>query len=117
MLTRHLLAGALGVSFVAVALAQPAAPPAPRTYDVTLRYGINAVGNDRLAQYFALVKFLKSIGFVRTAPEDVPENEPEDPAANRMHGTLAADKVPLLLQDRHILAARLVPHGATLPDD
>ena len=41
-------------------------------------------------QYFAMMRYLQSIGFVRAAPEDVPPNEPEDFTATRMRGTLPA---------------------------
>src|SRR5262249_7999566 len=114
---RHVLAALLASLFVAIGLAQPPGPAAPAVYDVTIRYRINAFGNDSIMQYLAMVNYLKSIGFVREAPEDVPANEPEDQKATRMSGSLPAGKVNMLFGDRHIKAVRLIPKGARTPDD
>ena len=80
---RHFLAAPVVLIIGAIALSQPAGPAAPKDYDVTIRYRIDAVGNDRIIQYFGMVNYLKAIGFVREAPEDVPENEPDDPKATQ----------------------------------
>jgi hypothetical protein len=106
------------VGFCAViAPAAPPAPPPPETYDVQIRYSIVAFRNERLKQYGEMTAYLKSVGFVRDPDEDVPENEPEDPKATRMRGTIPAAKARLLLSQRHIKSVLLLPKGAKLPED
>jgi hypothetical protein len=95
--------------------AQPAAPPPPATYDVQIRYEIVAQRNERVAQYLEMMRDLKRAGFVRDPDEFFDENEPENPRANRMRGTVPADRVPLLLKQRHVRAVRLSPAESKLP--
>src|SRR5437868_4568749 len=59
--------------------AEPAAPKAPATYDVQIRYSIDAFPNERVPQYRAMMKYLKDIGFVR---EDI-DVEPTEPGDRR----------------------------------
>src|SRR5204863_8399789 len=91
--------------------ARPAvkAPPAPTEYSVRLRYEIKAFRNERLVQYFALIRHLQSIGFHK---DEGPENEPEDAEATRMTGTIASQRAGKLLQDRHVKSVLLFPTDA-----
>jgi hypothetical protein len=59
-----------------VPAAPPLAPPAPETYDVRISYRINAFRNERLLQYYEMLRFLKKAGFQRDPEEIVPESEP-----------------------------------------
>ena len=97
--------------------AQPPAPPPPAAYDVQIRYSIVAFRNERLVQYFEMMKYLKEAGFVRDPNEEVPDNEPEDSAATRLNGTIPADRARLLLGQRHVKTVRLSPKGAKFPAD
>jgi hypothetical protein len=93
---------------------QVIAPPAPSEYHVELRYVINAAGNQRLAQFFALSRYLRSIGFVA---DKGGEGDAEDPADTRMSGTIATANVWKLLEDAHIKSLLLMPPGFQLPAD
>src|SRR5262245_54421189 len=93
--------------------AQRVAPPPPPTYDVRARYRITAARNERIAQFFQMVRYLESIGF-RRAPG--PEDEPADPLADRLQGTLPSDRVRDFLLEPHIRTVLLIPSGLRLPD-
>ena len=80
-----------------------------------VRYALNGFGKDRVAQYFAMTKFLKNAGFVRTDEPD--ETEPEDPRNLPFNGTIASAKARNLLAERHIQALRLMPQGTNLGAD
>ncbi|MCS6850221.1 MAG: hypothetical protein NZ700_03510 [Gemmataceae bacterium] len=88
-------------------------PPPPAEYRVQLRYRILAGRNDRLRQYFDLIRYLESIGF-RKDPGAV--TEPEDPLHDRMTGTIAGPNARLLLREPHIKSLLLVPVGHALPE-
>lgn len=117
MHVRHLVGCTLGLLVAAIALSQPAELAAPKEYDVTIRYRIDAIGNERLVQFFDMVKYLNSIGFKRAALEDVPANEAEDPKSTRLSGSLPAEKLPLVFGNRNIKAVRIVARGANVPDE
>lgn len=89
-----------------------AAPP--REYRVQLRYRIIAGRNERLTQYFALVRYLESVGF-RKDPGEI--TEPEDFRHDRMTGTIAADRALLLLREPHVKSLLLMPVGYQLPEE
>ena len=97
------------------ASAQPLAPPPPAQYDVQIRFQIDAKRNERISQYYEMVRDLRKIGFVRDPNEDVPDTEPENPRYNRMSGTIATDRVPRLLAQRHIRTIQLKPSDVPLP--
>jgi hypothetical protein len=103
--------------FVSSSVAAPPAPPPPESYDVQIAYRINAFRNERLLQYYEMLRFLKKVGFQRDPEEVVPETEPEDPTRTRMNGTIPARRARELLDERHIRSILLVPHGTKLPDD
>ena len=100
-----------------VPAAPPAAPPPPETYDVQISYRINAFRNERLLQYYEMLRFLKKAGFQRDPEEVVPDTEPEDVTSTRMSGTIPSRRARGLLTERHIHSIQLIPHGAKLPDD
>jgi hypothetical protein len=117
---RHL--GAVCVFFVfhlanLSSAATPPAPPPPETYDVQISYRINAFRNERLLQYYEMMRFLKKAGFQRDPEEVVPQSEPEDVTRTRISGTIPSRRARDLLNERHIRSILLIPHGAKLPDD
>lgn len=112
---RSLLAGAVLWSLAAVpVLAQPPSPLPPKEYDVQLRYRIRAGRNERLAQYFALIKHLEKVGFHKN---EGPGDEAENPTHDRMTGRIASNRVRDLFQDRHVKSLLLFPADYKLPDD
>jgi hypothetical protein len=110
-----LLAGAFCCGGAASA-AVPA-PPSPETYDITIRYRINAFRKERVAQYYEMMRFLQAHGFQRDPEEEVPEDEPENPQANTLRGTIPARRVAELLAERHVKTMLLLPHGKQLPEE
>ncbi|HEY7311262.1 MAG TPA: hypothetical protein VH643_18010 [Gemmataceae bacterium] len=100
-----------------VRAAAPPAPAPPKTYDVQISYRINAFRNQRLMQYYEMMRFLKKAGFQRDPEEEVPETEPEDATRTRMRGTIPARQARELLNERHIRSILLWPHGVKPPED
>ncbi|HWG41348.1 MAG TPA: S8 family serine peptidase [Gemmataceae bacterium] len=96
-------------------LVSAAAPP--EVYDVEISYRINAFRNQRLFQYYEMMRFLKKAGFQRDPEEVVPENEPEDVNSTRLRGTIPARRARDLLNERHIKSILLIPHGTKPPED
>ena len=94
------------------------APPAPPdAYDVAIRYQINASRNERVKQHLEMTRYFRDAGFVR-AGDDVPaDDEAENADYDRMRGTIPADKVRLLLGERHVRVLQLLPTGKKPPDD
>jgi hypothetical protein len=88
------------------------AEPRPREYDVRIRYQIDAYRTEHIRQFREMVRYLESIGFDR---EPGPEDEEENPSVNRMEGTISAANALKILDERHVRAILLVPHGARLP--
>src|SRR5207237_1031851 len=70
--------------------------------------------NDRLVQYFAFIKYLDSIGFVKDAG---PTDEPENSLYDRMTGKIASGKVRELLLARPVKSLLLYPADFKLPED
>jgi hypothetical protein len=99
------------------AAAKPPAPAAPETYDVQISYRINAFRNQRVLQYYEMMRFLKKSGFQRDPAEEVEDTEPENVAHTRLRGTIPARRVRELLNERHIRTVVLIPHGVKPPDD
>ncbi len=98
------------------ALAAPPAPPPPDTYNVLLRYQIAAFRTERLRQYHEMLKAFRDAGFVRDPDEVVGEDEPDNPKATRMQGTIPAKNVEQLLRERHVRSLLLYPKGTKLPE-
>jgi hypothetical protein len=119
---------ALSVATLALAVGTaaavpPAAPPAPKQYDVHIRYRIDAGRPERLKQYFELTKFLTSAGFTVDPNLD---DDPGDPYETRLRGTIASANVPLLFADPQtrrtfadprIRSLLLLPAGFKIPED
>src|SRR6266849_6687819 len=93
-------------------LAQPAAPPPPKEYKVHIRYQIRAAGNQRIARFLEMTRYLESIGFNK---DPGPDNEVEDPDQTRMAGTIASNRAREILNERHVKAILLIPAGYQLP--
>jgi hypothetical protein len=110
-------AGSLLLMFLTVGLvwAAPPAPPDPSGYQVVIRYQIAAFRTERIRQYEEMTSWFKSLGFKRD-PDDVSEDEADNPDHVRMKGTVPARSVPKLLLERHVRALLLVPESAKLPD-
>ncbi len=70
--------GLLGFHLATAAVAAP-----PEVYDVEISYRINAFRNQRLMQYYEMIRFLKKAGFQRDPEEVVAETEPEDVNSTR----------------------------------
>src|SRR5262249_20864635 len=93
----------------------PAAPPPPKQYDVEIRYR-NVVGRtERLTQYFAMTRYLKSIGFVIDPNQD---DDPRDPNETRLRGRVASSvDRRLFFLEPHVQALLLMPTGYKLPEE
>src|SRR4051794_29276230 len=96
------LAVLLAAALAGTVTAQAPAPPPPETYQVRIRYDIDAYGIDRIGLYEDMLVNLKNAGFVRHPNEPFDENEREDVLADRMSGTVKAADVPRLFDDRHV---------------
>jgi hypothetical protein len=114
MLHRFLALALCGLC-AAVLTAAPSAPPPPKVWDAQLRYQINAFRNERLRQYAEMSEDLKAAGFQRDPDEEVADDEPENPKATRMRGTIPAKGVARLLKQRHVRTLLLQPKGTKLP--
>jgi hypothetical protein len=106
---------------IAVALGSPlfaadlSAPPPPAEYDVQIRYQIDAFRNERLPQYFAMMRYFESLGFQRKGePED---GEPENPRHTLLAGTIPSKTARKLLAERHVRSVLLLPKGTVLAAD
>src|SRR4051812_27265550 len=68
--------------------------------EVRIRYQIDAFRNERLRQWFPMVKYLESLGLER---DEGPDDEPENRAVTRMTGTMpSAGAARKLLSERHV---------------
>ncbi|MFM7150991.1 MAG: hypothetical protein ACKO23_14215, partial [Gemmataceae bacterium] len=114
MLCRHAVLVALVIgSHVS---AGPPEPPPPPSYQVQLNYQIRSDGNERLPKYFAMMKTLASLGFVRDPEEVVADDEPENGKYHRMSGTLPSKNVPQLLNQKFTQSMLVFPAGTKLPN-
>ncbi|HEY1379587.1 MAG TPA: hypothetical protein VGF55_22475, partial [Gemmataceae bacterium] len=104
-----------GLFWATPAPAQRVAPPPPPTYDVQVRYRIRVGRNERIVQFGEMVRYLESIGFKRVESED--PNEPADPNAERLFGTLPSNRVADLLREPHLRTVLLTPAGYKLPEN
>jgi hypothetical protein len=107
---------ALLLAAAGLVAATPPAPPPPGTYDVQVRYRIDARRNERVAQFSEMLDTLKKLGFRRNPDDTAPEDEAENPSADRLNGTVDAAHARRLLEERHVRALRLLPHGVALPE-
>jgi len=93
--------------------AEPVAPPPPKRYDVRLRYQIDAFRKERLEQFNKLLEHFKEIGFDKNPG---PDDEPENPKATRMTGSIDSENARKLLLDRHVKSLILLPAGGMVPE-
>ena len=84
---------------------------------MVIHYQIHAFRNEHVKQFFDMTRYFKDVGFVRADDDVPPDDEPENSDYDRMHGTIPADKAPLLLGERHVRVIQLPPQGKKLPDD
>jgi hypothetical protein len=101
----------LGRSGVA---APPTAPPPPKQYTAHIRYQIDAGRSDRLAQYYAMTRYFRSLGFV-VDPEQ--EELPQDPNETRMSGVIPSENARKLFADSHVKSLLLIPTDYKVPED
>lgn len=101
------------ILLLAPASAQVIEPPPPAQYDVQLRYRIRATRNERIRQFLELSRALEAAGFTRGPIEP---DEVADPNAERMSGSIAADKLPRLLNEPRVRKLLIAPAGFKLPD-
>jgi hypothetical protein len=107
------------VSWLTLALAAPAQvkiPKPPDSYDVTIRYRIEADRNERVLQFEAMNKFFAQLGFKQTESD---ENDlgAFDPTAEVMTGTVPSKTARDLLKDRRVQTMILAPAGYKPPAD
>jgi hypothetical protein len=99
-----------------------AAPPPPAVYDVEIRYKIDGFGVQRIAQYYDMTRFFRSLGFKRlgnpSAKEEelIEDEEREDPRNPPLRGMIASANARKLLAERHVQIVKLMPEGAKSPD-
>jgi hypothetical protein len=84
---------------------------------VQISYRINAFRNQRLMQYYEMLRFLKKAGFQRDPEEEVSETEAEDVKHTRLRGTIPGRQARELLNERHIRSILLWPHSVKPPED
>ncbi|MGE3805418.1 MAG: hypothetical protein AB7K24_12155 [Gemmataceae bacterium] len=112
---RLLIGAVLGFALCPVlARGEAPRPEPPKQYDVTLRYRIYAGRNERLRQYYALLRFFKKVGFEKDTGEF---GEDLDSTHTVMTGTIASQHARKLLYDDHVKTVRLVPAGYKLPEE
>jgi hypothetical protein len=116
-MSRHTLLPAAFVVLGCLLGAAPPAPPPPATYDVVVRYRIDAFQNERIAQFNAMLKKFAGLGFRRDPNEEPPPDEAIDVRLTRLRGTVPAANARGLLLDRHVRAILLLPAGSKLPED
>src|SRR5579862_2082519 len=89
-------------------------PLKPDIYQVRLRYQIDAFRTERIVQYQEMMKYFESIGF-KIDPH--PEEDADDPTAERLSGTIVAVNARKLLGDRHVRSLLLIPKDAKAAAD
>lgn len=117
MLRRTFLPAAVPLVLGCLVGAAPLAPPPPATYDVVVRYRIDAFSNERIVQFNAMLKDFAARGFRRDPNEEPPPDEAIDVKATRLRGTVPAANARALLLDRHVRTILLLPAGVKLPED
>jgi hypothetical protein len=105
---RFALCLALLLAAVAAASAEVKYPPAPKEYDVSLRFQIRAPLPGWYDRFDEMMADLKRLGFTR---EDRPADEPEDPSNDRLNGVVASENARKLLGQRYVQTILLRPKG------
>lgn len=112
---RRLAALAL-IGLVGFGFTRPPEPPAPDAYQAILRYEILSYRSERVRLYFDFLKALQAAGFVRDPAHPPADDEPDNPKADPLHGTLPARGVESVLRLRPFRSLLLYPKGSKLPD-
>src|SRR5262245_15596464 len=98
--------------------AQPAAPPSPTHYQVTLRYRIVAPRDQHVLVYDKLVEHCQKLKFEFDPPlSERPPTDRIDPNKNEFRGRLAAANVPRLRDNPNVAGVLLAPDGFKLPEE
>ncbi len=87
-------------------------PAPPQEYDVQLRFRIRAPLPAWYDRFDEMLAGLKKIGFVRGP---VVADAPEDPSNDVLSGTVASEKVRLLLQVPGVQTILVKPKGSPVP--
>src|SRR5579859_5648780 len=88
----------------------PKQPKPPAKYRVDLRYDIPTPRDPHVAQYDAMIDFLKRLGFEFDPPlAQRPETDREDRSKNRMKGWIAPARALQLLDNVSIASVMLIP--------
>src|SRR5689334_3883038 len=83
-------------------------PPAPKDYDVSLRFQIRAPLPSWYDRFDEMMAELGRAGFTREAR---PADEPEDPSNDRLNGGVASANARKLLGQRYVQTILLRPAG------
>jgi hypothetical protein len=95
----------------------PKQPRPPAKYRALLRYDIPTPRDPHVAQYDAMIDFLKRLGFEFDPPLDQrPETDREDRSKNRMKGWIAPARALQLLDNVSIASVMLIPNDFKLDD-
>src|SRR5262245_22222837 len=105
---RFALCLALLLAAVATARTEVKYPPAPKEYDVSLRFQIRAPLPGWYDRFDEMMAELKRLGFTREAR---PADEPEDPSNDRLNGVAASENARKLLSQRYVQTILLRPKG------
>jgi hypothetical protein len=119
MQIKHLLSSLAIVLVLAGSLraADPVAPPPPAEYRVLFRYSLAASRNTHVAQFDAMMAYLKSIGFkLELAPDADAEFLREDASVNWLVGTIPSSQARKMLAEPHVRALLLLPAAAKPPE-
>jgi hypothetical protein len=87
-------------------------PPAPKEYQVKLRYSIDSPRGQHVLQYDALIKDLKAVGFKY---EPGPRTDREDPGKNYLTGTIPSANARKILRNANVASVLLMPPKYVLP--
>jgi hypothetical protein len=97
--------------------ADPVAPPPPAEYRVLFRYGLPSSRNPHVAQFDAMMTYLKSIGLKLELPPDADaEFLREDASVNWLVGTIPSGQARKMLTEPHVRSLLLLPASAKLPE-
>ena len=91
-----------------------AAPSPPPTYEIEIRYQIQAFRKEHVVQFLDMVRTLEASGLTRALG---PEDEVENPRVTHMKGTIDSARARQLLLESHVKTILLLPQGSKLPSD
>jgi hypothetical protein len=115
MLNRRLLAFLVLALTETAIQAQPVAPPAPKEYQVLIRYRIQAGVQERVRQFYPMLEFIHALGFKPNPGFDA-DDEAGNATHNRLTGRMPSATARRLLEEPHVKSILLLPPGFALPD-